>query len=391
MRRMDLVDVLERINRSSLRFLQSLTPEATYQAIIEEALKLVNGDEGYIALAEGEELVIKYAYPPSLDSLIMRKRGFTYTAYQQKKAYVTYAEEFGHIHPELVKAGIQSTIFIPIVNKGKSMGAMNIMSYQRLKKFSQKELSILKLFGSMASMAIQKTQLYAETKEALEARNLFISTAAHEIRTPVTTIFGYAQLFLNNFTAGRTLKQEWLDSLHGECNRLRHLINDLLEASHIHSGNIRYNFKEYSLKEIVKRAINNFKFNHPDRSLIIRDLLQEKQDLVIGDSDRLIQAFINLLDNAAKFSPPESKIALFLKKEDANLVVRIKDKGKGITKTDLEKVFDRYYRGGGAKYEGLGLGLFLVKNIIEHHHGSIELKSKLNKGTTAEIRLPKRV
>lgn len=388
---MDLVDVLERINRSSLRFLQPLTPEATYQAIVEEAIKLVRADEGYLALAENDELSIKYAYTPILGTPTIRKRGFTYTAFSQKKAYVTYSEDFKNIHPELIKAGIQSTIFIPIVNKGKSMGAMNIMSYHRLKKFSQKELSILKLFGSLASLAIHKTQLYAETKEALEARNLFISTAAHEIRTPVTTIFGYSQLFLNNLRAGKPLKPEWMDSLHGECNRIRHLINDLLEASHIHSGNIRYNFKECSLKEIVKRAINNFKFNHPDRSLMIRDLLQEKKDLVVGDYDRLIQAFINLLDNAAKFSPAESKIALFLKKEDANLVVRIKDKGKGIAKTDLERVFERYYRGGGVKYEGLGLGLFLVKNIIEHHHGSIELKSKLNKGTTAEIKLPKRI
>lgn len=385
---MDLVDVLEKINKSSLRFLQPLTPEATYQAIIEEALKLVNGDEGYIALAEKDELNIKYAYPQSLGSIKLRKIGFSYTSFTQKKAFVTYIEEFKHFHPELVKAGIQSTIFIPLANKGKSIGVMNIMSRQRLKRFSQKELSILKLFGSLASLAIHKIQLYSETKATLASRDLFLSMAAHEFRTPITTISGYAQLLREKITQDDSEKN-WVEEIYRETQRLTRLIKELLEVNRIHLGQFQYNLQENNLAEIVDKAIEAFKISYPDHQLNFTNTVAEEDSIIICDNDKIMQVLINLLDNAAKFSPQIKKVNVSLKGNNDELIVRIRDYGQGIAQQDLNKVFEGFYRGINNTKEGMGLGLYLSNQIINEHRGKILIKSKINIGTTVEISFPK--
>lgn len=385
---MDLVDVLERINRSSLRFLEPLTPEATYRAIIEEAIKLVQADEGYLALAENNELSIKYAYTPFLGPPKMRKRGFTYTAFSQKKAYVTYLEEFKDPHPELAEVGIQSTIFIPIVNKGKCMGVMNIMSHHRLRRFSQKELSILKLFGSMASLAIHKTQLYDEAKRTLEARNLFLSMAAHEFRTPIATISGYAQLLRKKIEQNSSEKT-WVGEIYRETHRLTRLIKELLETNRIHMGQFQYNWQEYNLLEILDKAIEAFKISYPDHRVNFKCIVAKENSVIIGDNDKITQVLNNILDNAAKFSPQAKKVDISLKENDEELIIRIKDYGLGITQPDLDKVFKGFYRGTNNTKEGMGLGLYLSNQIIKKHRGKIVIKSKVNKGTTAEIHLPK--
>lgn len=385
---MDLIDVLERINRSSLRFLQPLTPEATYQTIIEEALKLVNGDEGYIAIAENNKLRIKYAYPPTLRLLRMRKRGFSYTSFSQKKAFVTYMEDFKKIHPELIKAGIQSTIFIPLANKGKSIGVMNIMLRHLIRRFSQKELSILKLFGSLASLAIHKTQLYSETKEALETRNLFLSIAAHEFRTPITTISGYAQL-LKTKTKHDELEQKWVEEIYRESFRLNHLIKELLEVNRISLGQLQYDWQENNLAEIIERVAEAFLITHPYYKLNFRNAVAKKNSITICDHGKITQVLNNILDNAAKFSSKVKKIDLSLKKTDKELMIQIKDYGIGISQRDKTRLFEGFYKGSNHTKEGMGLGLYLANQIIKDHRGKITIKSKINQGTIVKISLPR--
>lgn len=383
-----------KIYSSVLKFLEPLSVEKTCEIIVKEGIAITGASYGSILLLENDQFKRVYSTLPQLtlnaiQEKGVRKRGFTFQSFKKREILVKYQKVFKRYHPEIAQLGIQTDLFIPMSYKKQALGTL-ILNFTNRQIFKKSDISFLKLLGSMTSLAVRKSQLYDETKKALETRNFFISTAAHEIRTPVTTIFGYSQLLLNNINTEKKIKPEWIYSLHGECNRLRYLINDLLEASHISRGYIRYSFKESSLKAIVSRAINNFQFIHPGRSLTIKDELKDKHDIVIGDYDRLMQVFINLLDNAAKFSSTATKIMLTLKTEESNFIIRIKDKGKGIPGKELPKIFDRYYRGVGTQFEGLGLGLFLVKNIIEHHQGSIEIKSKPSEGTLIEIRLPRR-
>lgn len=383
------VDILERINHSSLRFLQALTLQETFAIIIEEAIKLVGGDGGYLALSEEGSLVINYAYPISLADIKMRKNGFSYTAYIKRKAFVTSTEDFKNIHPELIKAGIQSTIFIPLSYKSKSIGVMNIMSKQISRKFSQKELSILKLFGSMASLAIRKAQLYAETKSALDNRNLFLSMSAHEFRTPITTISGYAQLLKSKIKTDSPEKK-WSEEIYIESQRLTRLVNELLEVNRISSGEFQYNFHECNVFKILDQAVAAFKLFRPKRQIIF-NATSNIDGIIIGDDDKLMQVFINILDNADKFSPIDKKIEVRLKDAKHQLIIQIKDYGQGIARQDLPRVFEGYYRGSNNTKEGMGLGLYLSYQVVKRHKGEILIKSKVGQGTTVEIRFPRTI
>lgn len=368
-------DILKKIYLSSLKFLVPLTTEETYATIVSEAAKLVKTEYGSILLEQNGELNIVYSSNPSLSKIERREKVFLYNTFKTGKPVVLRAGE------------IKSNIIIPLSYRNKPIGILAILT-KKEEELGEEDLNSLILFGSMASLAIRKNQLYDETKNALKTRDLFISMASHELKTPVTTIYGYAQLMLDKKRVGENIKTSWIDALNAECYRLKSLITDLLEISRINAKHSYRDFRERSLREIIRRVLDNFRLSHPDRKIVFNDNLHGGKDTIIGESNRLIEVFINLLDNAAKFSPPENEISFTLKHDRTNLIAIIQDQGKGIARKDTPKIFDRFYKGDGTSHEGLGLGLFLAKNIIERHHGTINLHSRLNHGTTIEVRLP---
>lgn len=380
--------ILENIHKAALRFLVPLDLTEIYKVIVDEAIKLVGAQYGSLLLEMEGELKRVYTTLPVANELKIRKNGFTYTSFREQKALVKKSKQYLSTKP-ILRLGLLSNIFIPLAYKGKSIGVLVVNSFEN-SEFTSKEMDILKLFGSLASLAIRKTQLYEETKRALEARDLFISMAAHELRTPLTTINGYAQLLKNKFIrSDSSSEQRWIDELSWEIYRLTNLVNELLTVNNITSGKLTYSFKNIKLQDIVQRVVTNFKFSHHNTSIEINDEITDKEDMVIGDPDKLLQVVYNLLDNAAKFSEPNSKIVIYLKFQRPFVILQLKDFGRGIDKKDMPKVFDNYYRGNSHNREGMGIGLYLIKNIIEKHRGSINIKSRLAKGTTVTIKLPR--
>lgn len=379
---------MEKIYKAILKLLVPVDPEETYKAIVNEAMKLVGGDAGRIVLEEDGELNVVYtsSFVATLP-LKVRRYGFVYTSFTQRRAFVINKEEFSDIYPEIAKLGVETALFIPLSFRGKVIGVLVIESYQR-GQLSAKDLAVLKLYGAIASLKIRNVQLYDEVKRSLENRDLFVSLAAHELRTPTTTIYGYAQLLYDKNKGKDSVESRWINSLHEESYRLTLLIKDLLEISRIKTGQLHYVLRECPLRGVVSRAIDNFKFNFPQREIVFEDNLG-KNDTVIADFDKLLQVMINLLDNAAKFSPTETKIVIHLKFKSPNFVIQVRDQGKGIPVKDLPNIFKGFYKGKDTTNEGMGLGLFLSKSIMEAHRGSIHMHSRVGKGTLVELQLPR--
>ncbi|MBI2012043.1 GAF domain-containing protein [Candidatus Daviesbacteria bacterium] len=380
-------DILEKIYKSGLKLLVPSTPEMIYSIIVKEAIKLVGADIGTIHLELGGIFMPVYSTVPSFYGIKPRKRGNTYKTFINRKPRIVETSKLQKIHPAMRGVNVNSSILIPLSYQNKAIGVLSVDS-KKEQKFSERELEILVLFGSLASLAIRKTQLYDETKKALDSRDLFISMAAHEFRTPLTTIQGYVQLLWSKMKNSNSSEFRWVEQLKWETSRLIQLVNELLVVDRIKEGNLQYLWKECHLGEIIARAENNFKFVHSNHKIRINNQLSNKADIVIGDFDKLLQTIDNLLDNATKFSPAHSIIELNLKHRSPYFTLEIKDSGKGIDKKDLPKIFENYYRGIGHKREGMGLGLYLAKNIIEKHHGEIRVKSKSQRGTSVIVKLP---
>ncbi len=382
--------ILEEINKAGLKFLEPLSPDKMYIIIVNEAIKLAKGDEGLILLKTNHGLKTVYGSTPATASVKPRKRGYAYQAYRTKKAFVVHSEDMKGHDMGTVKLGVRSWLFIPLSYKNKSIGALVVRSFKD-KAFTQQQLKILELFGSMASLAIKKTQAYEETKKALEVRDLFIAMAAHELRTPLTTINGYIQLLRSKTQTDTSILSKWTDELFWESKRLTRLIGELLEINKIKTGQLQYNWKDCSIRNVVQKALNNFQFNYPKRTVSFIDELQNGNDIIIGDSEKLLQAVTNLLDNAVKYSADHTRIVLTLKSNIQHVILEVKDEGTGIHQKDMPLVFQEFYKGENRKEDkrGIGVGLFLTKNIIAQHHGSIQLYSKIEAGTRVEIKLPK--
>lgn len=377
--------ILEKIYRASLKLLEPLNPEETYALIVKEAIKLVNAD--YASLVVGGEDGFQQVYSTLPVQLSRRKKGHTYKAFKDNKAYVLHQNSFGKTHPVLAKLGLISNVYIPISYRNKSIGVL-ILNSKKEKYFTQKELHILQLFGAMASLGIRKTELYAETKRALELRDQFIPLAAHELRTPLTSINGYIQLLHSKLASATSIESKWIDELLFESKRLTRLVAELLEINRVNSNNLNLEFRECQIQEIINNAFNEFKVIYPDREVQIHDT-SNSQNLVIADKHRITMILAHLLDNAAKFSPSNSKIEINALTSSKTVSICIEDHGEGMSKEDLNKIFEGFYKGKFTHKTGMGLGLFLTKALIEAHKGEVKIQSKLNKGTKVTIKLPK--
>lgn len=381
---------LEEIHNSSLKFLAPLTPERTYETITEEAMELVGAEYGSILLMVKGELERVYASDPILYKIQPRRRGLIYESFRTQRPSILKArtlKEARERHPALREISARSIILIPLSYRGESLGVLTVLA-ARAKTFDEEQLNILKLFGSLASLAIRKTQLYAETKEALELRDSFLSIASHELRTPLTTIYGYTQLLRGKLSEGSS-ELRWVKEIMLELVRLTNLVNGLISVNRIRSNELQYIWRHTSLGEILNKALEDFRVLHPERKVTIKSTVKGGEDVVVGDFEKMEQVLLHILDNAAKFSAQNEAVAVSLRANKEDVVLSVKDRGRGIDKKDLHKVLDGFYKGSSNFEGGMGMGLFLTKHFVTRHRGTIDIESEKGKGTVVMIKLPR--
>jgi signal transduction histidine kinase len=240
----------------------------------------------------------------------------------------------------------------------------------------------------MATLAINQSELNENTRAAVEQRDLLISLTAHEFRTPLTTINGYAQLLIRKLKTSPQPIQGYIGELYSETNRLITLTNDLLDMSRMRTGKMSYSFEECYIGDILEKAIARFKFSFPNHN-IDSSIEQKTKTPFIADFNKLLQVFTNILDNAGKFTPPDKLVSISLKKTSKSWTVTITDSGRGISNEDVSRVFKGFYKGKNTdESQGMGLGLFIAKSIVDAHQGKINVSSEIGVGTTFTIILP---
>lgn len=367
---------LQQINAAALKFLESISLQKTFETVTHQAIELLGGLDGFVLVAGSKgELEKSYASSPfDLNGIL--KESDIYRAFNEK---ISIFLEFSNQCCFMV---------IPLFYQNKSFGILLVRSSESY-KIAENELELLKVFGSLATLAIRKAQLYEEKQKSLKIRDIFISMAAHELRTPLTTISGYAQLLDSRLKNKESPETRWVKNMLIETKRMSELINDMLQTQSIKSGKVQFKWQECHVLEILQQTIVAYHFSQPTRNIVINNMLKSVKDSVVGDCDKLQQVFDNILDNSAKFSPKNSSILIDVYAEDPFINIEIIDQGSGISKKDLPHVFNEFYKSEKSETgDGMGLGLYLVKMIITQHHGKINISSS-KKGTKVTIRLRK--
>ena len=218
----------------------------------------------------------------------------------------------------------------------------------------------------------------------------FLATAAHELRTPMASVLGFAEVLLNTKVADHDAK-EYLEIIYSQSKVITFIINDLLDLARIESrGKSAFEFKAWHLTEVLQEVLNTYPVP-TDRHTPLVELLNHN-DLVYADRFKLIQALNNVINNAYKYSPNGGDIQIKLLHGGADgqfLGIQISDAGLGMSEQQLARIYERFYRADvSGKIPGTGLGMSIVKEIIEWHSGYIDIVSQLGVGTSMTLWIP---
>jgi signal transduction histidine kinase len=224
-----------------------------------------------------------------------------------------------------------------------------------------------------------------------ELRSEFVSSVSHELKTPLTAIRMFAETLRMGRPADPARREEYLDIIINESERLTRLLNNVLDFSRIESGRKTYQFASHDLETIVGTAARAMQYPLARQGFQLQVSLDEGLPPVRSDPDALEQAILNLLANALKYSGDSRTIELTLTRDEANAVISVRDWGIGIDLVDQRRIFEKFYRVARAENRlipGTGLGLTLVEHIVRAHQGRIAVESTLGAGSTFCIRLP---
>jgi signal transduction histidine kinase len=252
------------------------------------------------------------------------------------------------------------------------------------------------IYLKLADKAMLKSQLkrseamYAHEKELSKLKDEFVSTVSHELKTPITSMKLYTGLLREGKLGPVPKKQkDALDVVHDETDRLNRLITDILDLSRLEANKSRLELSEFDLRELVDDKIYLGMAKKEQVSTVI-DV--PKGFIVTADRNKMKQVFINLFNNAVKFTPAGGTITISAMMRDTEWDLSVEDTGIGVEKDKIPKLFEKFYQAENymtRKKGGIGLGLSIVKGIVELHEGKIGVESELNKGTKITIVFPK--
>lgn len=265
------------------------------------------------------------------------------------------------------------------IDKANSISASNL--HQRLNVHSPTD--------ELGKMAIAFNKLLDRLEESFEAQKAFIRNASHEIKNPLTAIMGEAEIALSK---SRT-NNEYIESLRiilTEAESLTHTVNNLLQLSKVTANEESIQFETIQLDQLLTEIKDGFDFINPDNQIVLEvdDKATNSDYKIQGNTNLLKTAIINLFDNACKFSL-NGPVEVGLSRVNNQIQLIIKDSGMGISENDLEKIFTPFYRGNNAMgIKGSGVGLSLSAKIINLHKGTLDVQSKLDKGTIITVCIP---
>ena len=242
--------------------------------------------------------------------------------------------------------------------------------------------------NDLLEYSLQKDRIQNEMIDLMNKKDDFMNIASHELKTPVTSLKAYTQIFkMEAAELGNKKKEMMLEKMDAQINKLTSLINDLLDTSKLREGELIYNRQPVNFNEAVKEAVDEVQRTSSDHKIILEN---NPAVTVMADKERIGQVISNLLTNAIKYCQ-DCDIKINTEIRDKKVICSVYDKGIGIAKDQQDKIFERYYRIPGQNlhtYPGLGLGLYISKEIILRHEGEIWVESEPGKGTTFFFSLP---
>jgi len=283
----------------------------------------------------------------------------------------------------------EALLLIPLVARGQTLGLLTLGS-RTADRYGASDLSLAQELAARAAVALDNGRLYREAQAASRAKDEFLATVSHELRTPINAVLGWAAM-LRSEQFDQSRAHYACEAIERSARAQAQLLEQLLDVSRIVSGKLELRLAPIHIETVVDAALDAVRPVAEDKGVRLVTRLDRDFPLFLADPERLQQAVNNVLSNAVKFSPGDSTVEVELRREEEVAHIAVCDHGIGIRSEFLPYVFDRLRQGTSAGNHGLGLGLWIVRDIVERHGGSVAATSDgEGKGATFTMTLPLR-
>ncbi len=292
----------------------------------------------------------------------------------------------------LRQLNMTSSMTVPLISRGSTIGALSLMANTPQRQFGPADLTLVEELARRAAIAVDNARLYEEAQNAIRMRDQFLSLASHELKTPLTSLLGYAELLERRSRQNGSFGERELRALHvisDQSRRLSKLVSALLDLSRIQSGQLSIERRPVDLHALVRRLIEEVQPAQEHHVLECEST--DKQLVILGDELRLEQVLQNLVQNAIKYSPDGGIVCINLHQCGTEAHVSVVDQGIGIPADSMPLLFSRFYRAHNVDPQhisGMGIGLYVVKEIVGLHGGTVSVTSEEGQGSTFTISLP---
>jgi PAS domain S-box-containing protein len=295
-------------------------------------------------------------------------------------------------HLEVLRGwGIRSAMCVPLVARGRTLGALSFGTAESGRAFGPVDLAFAEHLARRCALAVDNARLYGEAQDANRAKDEFLATLSHELRTPLNAIAGWTYLLRQGALSPEQAEQA-LQVIERNTRMQAGLVDDLLDLSRIVTGKLRLEMRPLELGPVVNAALDVVRPAAEARQIRLETAVGRDVGVVLGDPSRLQQAVWNLLSNAVKFTPREGLVEVEVSRTGWLARVTVTDNGKGISPELLPHLFERFRQGDSTharRHGGLGLGLAIVRHIVELHGGTVWAESAGDgHGSTFVIELP---
>ncbi len=275
----------------------------------------------------------------------------------------------------------RSILAVPLVRRGKIIGALEVLNKKGDHPFTDEDIEILTTLAAQAAVSIENARLFEQ--------NDLVSEVVHELRTPMTSIIGYAKM-LNMPGIPDESKAKFAETIYREASRLGKMVNDFLEWARLESGRLRLEEKPVDMRQVIQDTVAIIAPQAFEHNITVGQELPDAPMIVIGDEARLKQVLLNLISNGIKYNKENGRLDLIAQVGNGQLSIAVRDTGLGIPPESLDKLFQRFYRVPGTEHvvRGTGLGLNISKSLVEAHGGKLEVESTVGEGTTFTVILP---
>ncbi len=367
--------------------------------MLEVMLEVVDADRAVLRLpaASSGGLVTVATVGPLIQShppaAVTRHGGLTQRAYRDQQVVVENDHKPGERTGRVIRGrGVRSTVALPLLSGERVTGVLDVGSAVP-NFFSVERVDLLTAIAGALGALIENAQLREslDVERAIRARvDNFVSIASHELRTPMTTLMGYSELLLKDEPPPE-VRREWFELINAESKRLTEIPDDLLDIARINSGIVRVNPQPMALGPLAAEVVSAEGVGSPIHQLTAAS--PKRLPRVLADRDKVRQVLANLVDNAVKYSPAGGRVSISFRRDASRgrVITSVSDEGIGIAPGDRVRLFEMFQRVRTAEtttIRGTGVGLHVVKSLVELMGGEVWVRGRRLRGSTFSFTLP---